>query len=46
MAGTPTIETNLTAGETRKLSVAQMLVYELRVRDAMSSPAITAAPTD
>jgi CBS domain-containing protein/anti-sigma regulatory factor (Ser/Thr protein kinase) len=34
------------AGEARKLSVAQVLVYELRVRDAMSKPPITAAPTD
>ena len=34
------------AGEARKISVAQVLVYELRVRDAMSKPPITAAPTD
>jgi predicted transcriptional regulator len=34
------------AGEARKISVAQILVYELRVRDAMSKPPITAAPTD
>ncbi|HTS17764.1 MAG TPA: CBS domain-containing protein [Verrucomicrobiae bacterium] len=34
------------AGDARKISVAQVLVYELRVRDAMSKPPITAAPTD
>jgi hypothetical protein len=46
MADVPTIEMSATVGETRKLSVAQMLVYELRVRDAMSSPPVTAAPAD
>jgi len=35
-----------TVSDARKISVAQVLVYELRVRDAMSKPAITAAPTD
>jgi CBS domain-containing protein len=34
------------AGDARKISVAQILVYELRVRDAMSQPPITAAPGD
>ena len=34
------------AGDARKISVAQILVYELRVRDAMSKPPITAAPAD
>ncbi|MCG3146943.1 MAG: Inosine-5'-monophosphate dehydrogenase [Verrucomicrobiae bacterium] len=34
------------AGDARKVSVAQILVYELRVRDAMSHPPITALPTD
>ena len=34
------------AGDARRTSLAQILVYELRVRDAMSKPAITAAPTD
>jgi predicted transcriptional regulator len=29
-----------------KISVAQMLVYELRVRDAMSRPPVTAQPED
>jgi CBS domain-containing protein/anti-sigma regulatory factor (Ser/Thr protein kinase) len=33
-------------GEPRKVSVAQVLVYELRVRDAMSKPPVTAAPSD
>ena len=33
-------------GEARRISVAQILVYELRVRDAMSKPPITATPTD
>jgi len=35
-----------TTGAAAKVSVAQVLVYELRVRDAMSKPPITAAPTD
>ncbi|HUJ70607.1 MAG TPA: CBS domain-containing protein [Verrucomicrobiae bacterium] len=34
------------ASDVRRISVAQILVYELRVRDAMSKPPITAAPTD
>lgn len=34
------------ADASRKVTVAQVLVYELRVRDAMSAPPITAAPTD
>jgi CBS domain-containing protein/anti-sigma regulatory factor (Ser/Thr protein kinase) len=32
------------AGNARKVSVAQVLVYELRVRDAMSTPPVTASP--
>lgn len=32
------------AGNARKVSVAQVLVYELRVRDAMSAPPVTAHP--
>lgn len=36
----------VTAGEARKISVAQVLVYELRVRDAMTKQPVTAAPTD
>ena len=46
MADVPAVEMTGIVGDTRKLSVAQMLVYELRVRDAMSSPPVTAAPTD
>jgi CBS domain-containing protein/anti-sigma regulatory factor (Ser/Thr protein kinase) len=42
----PTVEPALAGGDTRKVSVAQVLVYELRVRDAMTKPPITAAPTD
>jgi len=34
------------AGDARRVPLAQVLVYELRVRDAMSKPPITAAPTD
>jgi CBS domain-containing protein len=34
------------AGDARRISVAQVLVYELRVRDAMSRPPITATPRD
>jgi CBS domain-containing protein/anti-sigma regulatory factor (Ser/Thr protein kinase) len=46
MKTAPTVEPKLTVGDARKVSVAQVLVYELRVRDAMSKPPITAAPTD
>jgi CBS domain-containing protein/anti-sigma regulatory factor (Ser/Thr protein kinase) len=42
----PAINPEASAGDARKISVAQILVYELRVRDAMSQPPITAAPTD
>ena len=42
----PATPSDVRAGEARKISVAQVLVYELRVRDAMSKPPITAAPTD
>jgi CBS domain-containing protein/anti-sigma regulatory factor (Ser/Thr protein kinase) len=42
----PASRPDATAGEARKISVAQVLVYELRVRDAMSKPPITAAPAD
>jgi len=37
---------DVNASDARRISVAQVLVYELRVRDAMSKPPITAAPTD
>lgn len=42
----PASRSDGTAGEARRISVAQVLVYELRVRDAMSKPPITAAPAD
>ena len=42
----PASLSDVAAGDARKISVAQVLVYELRVRDAMSKPPITAAPTD
>lgn len=41
-----TIENVENGTEASKVSVAQVLVFELRVRDAMSKPPITAAPTD
>jgi CBS domain-containing protein len=34
------------AGDARRISVAQILGYELRVADAMSKPPITASPVD
>ena len=40
------VEKALNAGEKRQASFAQVLVFELRVRDAMTSPPITATPTD
>jgi CBS domain-containing protein/anti-sigma regulatory factor (Ser/Thr protein kinase) len=46
MSTTPTVEQPLAVGDARKISVAQVLVYELRVRDAMSKPPVTAAPSD
>ena len=46
MNGTLATETNGGASDARKVSVAQILVYELRVRDAMTKPPITAAPGD
>jgi CBS domain-containing protein/anti-sigma regulatory factor (Ser/Thr protein kinase) len=42
----PATFSDVTAGDAHRISVAQVLVYELRVRDAMSKPPITAAPTD
>jgi len=42
----PAIDSGARAGDARKVGVAQVLVYELRVRDAMSKPPVTAAPTD
>jgi CBS domain-containing protein/anti-sigma regulatory factor (Ser/Thr protein kinase) len=43
--GTPT-DTGTTAGKPLKVSVAQVLIYELRVRDAMTRPPVTAGPGD
>jgi CBS domain-containing protein/anti-sigma regulatory factor (Ser/Thr protein kinase) len=43
--GTPT-DTGVTAGKPLKVSVAQVLIYELRVRDAMTRPPVTAGPSD
>ena len=40
------VEKNPNPGEKPQVSFAQMLVYELRVRDAMTSVAFTAAATD
>jgi CBS domain-containing protein/anti-sigma regulatory factor (Ser/Thr protein kinase) len=39
-------EAHVTVGEPPKISVAQVLVYELRVRDAMSAPVVSATPGD
>jgi CBS domain-containing protein/anti-sigma regulatory factor (Ser/Thr protein kinase) len=46
MQAPPTVEQVAGAGDVPKVSVAQVLVYELRVRDAMSTPPVTARPTD
>jgi CBS domain-containing protein/anti-sigma regulatory factor (Ser/Thr protein kinase) len=46
MSEGPSTETGMTAGKPPKVSVAQMLVYELRVRDAMTQPPVTAGPGD
>jgi CBS domain-containing protein/anti-sigma regulatory factor (Ser/Thr protein kinase) len=46
MAEMPVAEKAGILGETRKPSVAQMLVYELRVRDAMTQAVVTASPAD
>jgi len=37
-------DTDLKPGETRKVSFAQILVYELRVRDAMTSRRLPPRP--
>ena len=42
----PSTETGTATGKPFKVSVAQMLVYELRVRDAMTQPPVTGAPGD
>jgi CBS domain-containing protein/anti-sigma regulatory factor (Ser/Thr protein kinase) len=46
MPPAPAIEKTPSAGEKRQVSFAQLLVFELRVRDAMTSPPITATPAD
>jgi len=45
-APAPAIEKAPGMGEKRQVSFVQMLVFELRVRDAMTSPPITATTTD
>jgi CBS domain-containing protein/anti-sigma regulatory factor (Ser/Thr protein kinase) len=42
----PAVEKTPNTAEKRQVSFAQMLVFELRVRDAMTSPPITATVTD
>jgi CBS domain-containing protein/anti-sigma regulatory factor (Ser/Thr protein kinase) len=42
----PSTENSMAAGKPFKVSVAQVLVYELRVRDAMTRPPVTAGPGD
>ena len=42
----PAVENTSNAAEKRQVSFVQMLVFELRVRDAMTSPPITATTTD
>jgi len=46
MSEGPSNETGMTAGKPLKVSVAQVLIYELRVRDAMTQPPVTGAPDD
>jgi len=46
MSEGPSTETGMTAGKPLKVSVAQVLIYELRVRDAMTRPPVTAGPGD
>ena len=46
MPDRPKTENNVMVGEPPKISVAQVLVYELRVHDAMTRPAVTAGPAD
>ncbi len=42
----PAVENPANTAEKRQVSFVQLLVFELRVRDAMTSPPITAAATD
>jgi len=46
MSERPSTEIGMTADKPLKVSVAQVLVYELRVRDAMTHPSVTAEPGD
>ena len=46
MTTAPLTDSMTNAGDARKITLAQVLVYELRVRDAMSRPPITALPSD
>src|ERR1039458_1389387 len=46
MSEGPSTETGMTAGKPLKVSVAQVLIYELRVREAMTRPPVTAGPGD
>jgi CBS domain-containing protein/anti-sigma regulatory factor (Ser/Thr protein kinase) len=46
VAPAPAVEKAPNLAEKRQVSFAQVLVFELRVRDAMTSPAITATPAD
>ena len=46
MKASPITQMPAADGEAPKISVAQVLVYELRVRDAMTKQPVTAAPTD
>ena len=46
MTRAPAAEKALNPGEKRQVPFAQVLVFELRVCNAMSSPSITATPTD
>lgn len=43
---TPANAVSVPRGQPARVSLAQVLVYELRVRDAMSKPVVTAAPSD
>jgi CBS domain-containing protein len=46
MNSAPATSAEARAGDARKISVAQVLIYELRVRDAMSKPPVTALRGD
>jgi len=46
MDNAPVMERIASASDGRKVTLAQLLVYELRVRDAMHKDPVTASPTD